>query len=418
MLDINFIRNNPDAVREGISLKKADSRLVDDFLALDKNWRELVKENDDLRAEQKKAGESRDIEKAKSLKEEIKKNEERLKDIESQREKILRLLPNLPLADVPAGKDESENQVLRKWGEIPKFDFKPKDHLEIGEALDIIDVSRAAKVSGSRFGYLKKQAALLEFVIIQYALDLLVKEGFIPVVPPVLIKPEAMNAMGYVERGGEEIYFLEKDNLYLAGTSEQSIGPMHGEEIFSEKDLPRRYAAFSSCFRREAGSYGKDIKGILRLHQFDKLEMFSITTPEKSVEEHKLLLSLEEKLMQGLNLPYRVLNICSGDLGDPAAAKYDIEVWLPSQNTYRETHSASNCTDFQARRLNIRYKSLKPNTQNLKPEFVHTLNATAFAVGRVIIAIMENYQQKDGSILMPKVLQKYLGFEKIRRVIQ
>lgn len=411
MLDINLIRTNPDLVREGISLKKADPRLVDDFLVLDKQWRELVNETDNLRAEQRKAGEVRDIEKAKELKEEIRGNEERLKEIEIQRDKVLRLLPNLPLDNVPAGKDESENVVLRVWGEIPKFDFEPKNHLELGEELDLIDTERAAKVSGARFGYLKNQLALLEFALIKYALDIIVKEGFAPVVPPVLIKPEAMKAMGYVERGGEEIYFLEKDNLYLVGTSEQSIGPMHMDEIFEEKDLPKRYVAFSTCFRREAGSYGKDTKGILRVHQFDKLEMFSITTLEKSKEEHQLLLSLEEKLMQGLKLHYHVLDICSGDLGDPAAAKYDIEVWLPSQKTFRETHSTSNTTDFQSRRLNIKYK---PEGGD-KAQYVHMLNGTAFAIGRILIAIMENYQQKDGSISVPEVLQQYLGFDKISK---
>lgn len=411
MLDVNLIRNNPDSVREGISLKKADPRLVDDFLALDIKWRELVKETDDLRAEQKKAGENREIEKAKKLKEKIRQNEETLKEIEEKREKILRLFPNLPLDDVPAGKEESENQVLKIWGEIPKFDFEPKDHLELGEKLDLIDTERAAKVSGARFSYLKNQAALLEFALIRYALDLIVKEGFIPVISPVLVKPEAMKAMGYVERGGEEIYFLEKDNLYLVGTSEQSIGPMHMDEIFDEKNLPKRYVSFSSCFRREAGSYGKDTKGILRVHQFDKLEMFSITAPEKSKDEHKFLLSLEEKLMQGLKIPYRVLNICSGDLGDPAAAKYDIEAWMPSQNIYRETHSTSNTTDFQSRRLNIKYR---PENGN-KIQNVHMLNGTAFAVGRIIIAIMENYQQKDGSILIPETLRSYIGFDKISR---
>lgn len=410
MLDVNLIRNNPDAVREGISFKKANPQLVDDFLALDKKWRELVKETDDFRSGQKKAGESRDIEKAKELKVKIQNNEDQLKNIEKERERILYLIPNLPMEDVPVGKDESENQFLRKWGEIPEFDFEPKDHLELGVKLNLIDTERAGKVSGSRFGYLKNQAALLEFALIQYALGAIVEEGFTPIVPPVLVRPEAMRAMGYVERGGEEIYFLEKDNLYLVGTSEQSIGPMHSDEIFNEKDLPKRYISFSTCFRREAGSYGKDTKGILRMHQFDKLEMFSITAPEKSNEEHKFLLSLEEKLMQGLKLPYQVLNICSGDLGDPAAAKYDIEVWLPSQKTYRETHSTSNTTDFQSRRLNVKYKPANEE----KTQFVHMLNGTAFAIGRILIAIMENYQQKDGSILVPEVLQKYLNFSVIK----
>jgi len=218
--------------------------------------------------------------------------------------------------------------------------------------------------------------------------------------------------MGYTERGGEEIYFIEKDNLYLIGTSEQIIGPMHADEIFEEKELPKRYLGFSTCFRREAGSYGKDTRGIFRVHQFDKVEMFSFCHPEKSKEEHQLLLSLEEKLMRALKIPYRVVQMCTGDLGNPAAAKYDIEAWLPGENRYRETHSTSNCTDFQARRLNIRYRDSKTK----KLEFVHTLNGTAFAIGRTLIAIIENYQQKDGSILIPAVLQPYLNnLRKIER---
>jgi len=220
-----------------------------------------------------------------------------------------------------------------------------------------------------------------------------------------------MRGMGYVERGGEEIYFVEKDNLYLIGTAEQIIGPMHADETLEEKELPKRYAGFSSCFRREAGSYGKDTKGILRVHQFDKVEMFIFCQPEESKKEHQLLLSIEEKLMQALKLPYRVIQICTGDLGDPAAAKYDIEAWMPSENRYRETHSTSNCTDFQARRLNIRYRD-----KSGKLNFVHTINGTAFAIGRILIAIIENYQQRDGSILIPPVLQPYLnGLKKIER---
>ena len=225
-----------------------------------------------------------------------------------------------------------------------------------------------------------------------------------------MLKPEMMEGMGYVERGGEEIYFLKKDNLYLVGTSEQIIGPMHSSEVLDKSELPKRYVGFSSCFRREAGSYGKDTKGILRVHQFDKLEMFTFAHPDKSKQEHELMLSVEEEFMQALKLPYQVIDICTGDLGDPAAKKYDIEVWMPGQNKYRETHSTSNCTDFQARRLNIRFKNKKG-----KLEFVHMLNGTALAMGRMIIAIMENYQQKDGSIVIPDVLQKYMGIKKITK---
>jgi len=313
------------------------------------------------------------------------------------------------LDTVPTGKDDTENIVLREEGKKPEFNFQIKDYADLGERLDIIDTQRAAKVSGTRFGYIKGGAAMLEFALVNLAMETLAKENFVPIVPPVMLKPEMMEGMGYVERGAEEIYYLERDKLYLVGTSEQSIGVMHSGETFEEKDLPKRYAGFSTCFRREAGAYGKDTKGILRVHQFDKVEMFSFCHPEKSMGEHQLLLKMEEKLMQLLELPYRVINICTGDLGDPAAAKYDIEAWLPGQNQYRETHSTSNCTDYQARRLNIKYRDSKTK----KPEFIHTLNGTAFAIGRMLIAIIENYQQKDGSILVPKVLQKYTGFKKI-----
>jgi len=281
--------------------------------------------------------------------------------------------------------------------------------MEIAEKLDLIDIQRAAKVSGSRFGYLKREAALLEFALIKFGLDILTKQKFIPVLPPVMLKSEMARGTGYFEATDEkEAYFIPQDNLYLAGTAEQPLVAMHANEILDEKELPKRYIAFSTCFRREAGSYGKDTKGILRVHQFDKLEMISFCLPEKSKEEHNYFLSLEEKLMKALKLPYQVVNICTGDLGRPAAAKYDIETWLPSENKYRETHSTSNCTDFQARRLNIRYKN-----KSDKLNFVHTINGTAFSM-RPLIAIIENYQQKDGSVKIPKILQKYTGFKVIK----
>ena len=280
----------------------------------------------------------------------------------------------------------------------------------MGEKLDLIDVKRAAKVAGSRFGYLKNAAVLLEFALVRYGLDQLLKEGFIPVLPPVMVKEPMMQAMGYLEHGGEaETYHFKKDKLYLVGTAEQSLGPMHSDEVFAEKDLPRRYVGFSTCFRREAGSYGKDTRGIFRVHQFDKLEMFVFAHPDRSDEEHEYLLSLEEKLVQALNLPYQVVKMCSGDLGHPAARKYDIECWFPGQNRYRETHSVSTCTDFQARRLNIKYQSAGDN----QLRFVHTLNGTYFAQ-RLILAILENYQQKDGSVVIPAVLQPYLGQKTIK----
>jgi len=418
MLDIKFIRENPEKVKQGAAKKQVKVD-VDELLAQDKKKREILYELEGLRAEQNKISDQVSKEKdagnkkkliaqAQEIRGKTKTLEESLKKVSDKFDKLMGQIPNPPLDDVPVGKDDSANKVLKKVGVLPKFDFEPKDHLVLGEALDLIDVKRAGKVSGSRFGFLKGGAAQLQFALINFGLETLLKEGFVLVIPPVMLKPEMMEGMGYVERGGDEIYFIEKDNLYLVATSEQIIGPMHADEVLEKAELPKRYVGFSSCFRREAGSYGKDTRGILRVHQFDKLEMFSFTRPEKSKDEHELMLSIEEKLMQALELPYQVINICSGDLGDPAAKKYDIEAWMPGQNKYRETHSTSNCTDFQARRLNIRFK----NKQG-KLEFVHMLNGTALAMGRIIIAIMENYQQKDGTIMVPKVLQKYLGFKKI-----
>lgn len=410
MLDIKFIRENSEKVKEGI-VKKGAKVDIGALLELDAQKRELIKKIDDLRS--KKNVITGKSDEAVKIKSEIQNASAELKIVEEKFDSLMYQIPNLPLDSVPVGRDEKDNVILRKVGKLPEFNFKPKDYVELAKNFDLIDTERAAKVSGSRFGYLKNEAVILEFALVQMAFEILMKEGFIPLVTPEMIKPEMMKAMGYVERGGDEIYYLEKDNMYLIGTSEQAVGPMHAGEVFEEKDLPRRYASFSSCFRREAGSYGKDTKGILRAHQFDKVEMFSLTASEDSQKEHEFLLSLEEKLMQKLKLPYQVLNICSGDLGDSAAAKYDIEAWMPGQNQYRETHSTSNTTDFQSRRLNIKYRS---NVKGQKPsvDYVHMLNGTAFAIGRILIAIIENYQQEDGSIKIPEVLQKYTGFKIIK----
>lgn len=421
MIDIKVLRSNPEKVREGCRKKRANID-VDRLFEVEKKRRELILAYEEMLAKKNKAseviGSTKDENEKRKLilqMRELDSNNDRLsedvKNIEIEFEALVRRVPNFPLDDVPEGKDENDNIVLREVGKKKSFGFTPKEYMDIAQDLGLIDTERAAKVSGSRFGYFKGEVALMEFALVKLAFDVLVKEGFIPVVPPVMIKPEMMEGMGYTERGGEEIYFLEKDKLYLVGTSEQSIGSMHQGEIFDEKDLPRRYASFSTCFRREAGSYGKDTKGVLRVHQFDKIEMFSFCHPEKSKKEHEFLLSMEEKLMKVLEIPYRVLRICSGDLGDPAAAKYDIEAWLPGQNQYRETHSASNCTDYQARRLNIKYRE----SAGKKSEFLHTLNGTAFAMGRTIIAIIENYQKSNGEVDIPKALQKYLGFKKIKK---
>jgi seryl-tRNA synthetase len=412
MLDIQFIRDNPEKVKKGVSAKQLDAKLVDKVLELDEKRRVFLGEIESLRARRNEIAKKKPFDRAqgKKAKEELKEKKPELDKVEKEYKEALWKVPNLPAADVPVGKDESENKVLRKVGKPKKFSFKSKDHLELGEALDIIDVKRAAKVSGTRFGYLKGDGVLLELALVQYALDSLTKEGFTPVIPPVLIKKESMRGMGYLEHGGEEdMYVFEKDGLVLIGTSEHSVVPYFMDETLKAADLPKRFVSFSTCFRREAGSYGKDTKGILRVHQFDKVEMVSFTKPEESDKEHEYLLSLEEKLLQALELPYRVVKMCSGDLGAPAARKYDLEAWMPGQGKYREVTSTSNTTDFQSRRLNIRYQDKG------KTEYVHTLNGTAFAIGRTIIAILENYQQKDGSVVVPKVLQKWAGKEKITK---
>ena len=411
MLDIKFIRQNPEKVKKGCRKKKVKVDITR-VLIVDQEKRKYQKTLEELRAKQRRLSFETPLplKKLTGIKNEIKKIEPRVKEKEQELKNLLLQIPNLPFDNVPEGKDEKENVVIKEWGVKPKFDFKPKDYLELAEKLDLIDVERAAKISGTRFGILKKEAVFLKFALRNFASEILIKEGFIPIDPPVMIRPEIMQAMGYVERGRDEIYYLKDDNLCLIGTAEQALGPIHADEILEEKQLPKRYIAFTPCFRREAGSYGKDTKGIFRVHQFDKIEMFSFSHPQKSQKEHQFLLSCEEKLMQALKIPYRVVQICTGDLGDPAAAKYDIEAWLPGQGCYRETHSTSNCTDFQARRLNIRYKE-----KSGKLSFVYTLNGTAFAIGRILIAIFENYQQKDGSIKIPEVLQKYLGRKKVIR---
>lgn len=413
MLDIKYIRENPEKVEKGAKDKGVTVN-IKRVLELDEERRGMLVEVEQKRAERNKIsskGATPDvIAHSRQLKADIKSLEEHLSAVERDYKSEMVKIPNPAFDDVPVGEDETGNIVLRKEGKIKKIDFDIKDHLEIGERFDIIDVKRAAKVAGSRFGYLKGEMVQLWFALVSMAFETVGKKGFIPVLPPVMIKQEMAWGMGYLEQtDDEDAYFLPKDDLYLTATSEQTLGAMHAGEVFEEKDLPRRYVGFSTCFRREAGTYGKDTKGILRVHQFDKVEMFSFTTPEQAAKEHELLLSLEEELMKKLELPYQVIDICTGDLGIPAAKKYDIEVWMPSQQKYRETHSTSNCTDFQARRLNIRYKNSKTN----KTEFVYTLNGTAFSM-RPLIAILENFQQEDGSIKIPKALHKYLPFKEIK----
>jgi len=423
MLDIKFIRENPELIKENAQkrLIKVD---VERLLVLDEERRKLTVEAESMRATQNRASEEISKEKdaalrqpkiaeMKELKAKLVQAQEKLAEAEKEFNALMLTVPNIIQPGTPIGKSSDDNVVLREVGEKPDFNFTPRDYMDVAKNLGIIDTDRAARVSGSRFGYLIGAAAMLEFALIQLAAKTLMKKGFVPVVPPVMVKPEAMQGMGYIdtEEEKEERYYFEKDNLYLVGTSEQSIGPMHMNEVLDVENLPVRYFGFSSCFRREAGSYGKDTKGILRVHQFDKVEMFSYVKPENSAAEHQLILSLEEELMQALDLPYRVMQLCSADFARPSSATFDIETWMPGQNQYRETHSCSNCTDYQARRLNIRYKN--PATGKL--EFVHALNGTAFAIGRTIIAIIENCQQKDGRVKIPKALRDYCGMKYIEK---
>jgi seryl-tRNA synthetase len=416
MLDPKLIRENPKLV-EKKALEKGIKINIDHISELDARFREIDLLVQKLREERNRLAKNisiatdrnEAINKGREIREKLEKEEKALSALREEHQKALLTIPNLAKDDVKVGKDESENEVIRKNGKPRKFDFKPKDHLELGEALDIIDVRTAAKVSGPRFAYLKNDGALLEFALKQFAFDILTKEGFIPVIPPVLIKKEIMEGLGYTQMGeGENIFSLDKDGFYLVGTSEQSIVPMFKDETLNKKDLPKRFVGFSTCFRREAGSYGKDTRGIFRVHQFDKVEMVSFVEEGKDDEEHEYLLSIEEKLFQALEIPYQVVKMCSGDLGFPAARKYDLEAWIPSQERYREVTSVSTVTDFQSRRLSMKYQD------GQEKKYLYVLNGTAYSMNRPIIAILENYQQKDGSVLVPEVLQKYLNKKVIK----
>ena len=402
MLDIKFIREDPKIVQKGIDNKGVDFS-VDKFLEIDSKLQEYNLELQKLLEQRNKFAKERNIEKGRKTADLLRKKTAEILPFKKKWDELYLQIPNLPKADVKVGKNDTENEVLRKVGEPTKFSFKPKDHLELGEKLDIIDVVRASKISGTRFYFLKNEAVLLEFALRELAFELLIKEGFIPIIPPVMVKTEVMKGLGYMENGGDEdMYIFEKDDLVLVGTSEQSIVAMHRDEVLNSKDLPKRYVGFSTCFRREAGSYGKDTRGILRVHQFDKVEMVSFVKQGEDDKEQEYLLSLEEKLLQALNLPYQVVKMCTGDLGYPVARKYDLEVWIPSENKYRELTSTSTTTDFQARRLSIKYQD------GNEKKFVNILNGTAFST-RPIIAILENYQNEDGSISIPEILQKYIG---------
>lgn len=411
MLDIELIRKEPDKVREGIKKKGASSELVDAFLEVDEKWRSLVTETESIRAEKKNLGKE-DVDKSRKLKEDLKSLEDEVKNLEEKKESIIEQIPNIPAENIKVGKDESENEVIKTVGEKPEFSFTPKDYITL--AGDMIDIETASKVAGSRFSYILGDLVLLEFALIKLAYDKLLPHGFIPVIPPVMVRPEVLRDMGKAKfLEGDDAFFLEKDNLFLVGSSEHTIGPLHMNSVINDTELPKRYLGFSTCFRREAGSYGKDAGGILRVHQFDKVEMFSIVKPEDSEREHEFLLEREEELMQALGLHYQVVSICTGDMGFENYRQYDIETWMPGQNKYRETHSASNTTDYQSRGLKIKYRHTEEGQE--KKDFVHMLNGTAFAIGRILIAIIENYQEENGDIVVPEVLRSYVGKEKIKK---
>lgn len=414
MIDLKLLREQPEIIKKALRKKHVDPVQVDNALSLDAEKRNLSKEVEDLQSKRNRV--SKEIpkfsgaEKEKVLgemqyvKERLGELEPKLKKTDEELNNLLIMLPNPPLNSVPEGKDETENQVIETVGKPPKFSFEPLDHMAIGTQLGIIDMESAATASGARFCYLKGQAVLLEFAILNFVMSKLVSKGFTPVIPPVLVKEHAMFGTGFFPADRNEIYHVnpEDDDLYLVGTSEVPLCMMYANKIIPVEELPKRFCGFSTCFRREAGSYGKDTKGILRVHQFDKLEMFSFCHPDKSEEEHEMIREIEEEIMQDFGLHYQVVNICGGDLGAPAAKKYDVEVWIPSQKKFRELTSCSNCTDFQARRSNIRYKDETGN------HTIHTLNGTAVAIGRMLIAIMENYQKADGTFDIPKALKPFM----------
>jgi len=414
MLDMKLIRAYPDLVRSRLAHRgeKAEGAL-DRLLELDTERRRLLVQVEDKRSLRNKASEDiaaakragLDVdEQVRAMREvggSIKTLELELKVIEETLEAELLQVPNLPDSTAPAGGEEN-SEVVRTWGDPRRFDFPVKDHLDLGGDLDVIDMDRAARVSGSRFVYLKGGLVLLEFALVQFALQKLAGKGFRPVVPPVLVRDEAMYGTGFFPTDMQQVYHVESDELNLVGTSEVPLAALHMNEILDDADLPVRYVGFSTCFRREAGAAGKDTRGMFRVHQFDKVEMFSFSHPDRSSAEHDFLLSVEEEVFQDLQIPYRVVNIAAGDLGASAAKKYDLEAWIPSQGRYRELTSCSNCTDYQARRLKTRAKA------DGTPYIVHTLNGTVVAVGRTLIAIMENHQRADGLVDIPEVLRPFL----------
>jgi seryl-tRNA synthetase len=422
MIDIKFIRENPDAVRASQKGRGEDTSIVDQLLALDETRRTLINEFETLRAEQntlsKSVGAAKGEEKAallensKELASKVKIADTKRAEIEVQTSAVAMQLSNLLDPDAPIG-GEADFVVIEHVGtprDFTKDGFEPKDHVELGKLLGAIDTERGAKVAGSRSYYLTGTGALLEFALVNYAIASATKAGFIPVIPPVLVNPAAMEGTGFLGQAAENVYHLERDEVYLVGTSEVPLAAMHMDEILPADKLPLRYAGYSTCFRREAGTYGKDTRGIIRVHQFDKVEMFSFCKPEDAKEEHKRLLQWEKDFLNAMEIPFRVIDVASGDLGSSANRKFDIEAWIPTQDAYREVTSTSNCTEFQARRLNIRYKD------NDGTKAIATLNGTLVAIPRMIVAILENHQNADGSVNVPKALQPFLGTSRFELV--
>ena len=417
MIDLSLLRENPDAIRLSQRARGADESLVDQALELDKTNKAALQLFEKLRSEQNSHGKlvaaapkeekASLVAQAQSMAQQVKEAEAKANQAGEALNAILYKIDNVVLAGVPAGGEE-DFVVLREEGTKPKFDFKPLDHAELGESLDVIDIERGVKISGSRFYFLKGWGARLELAMMQLALDQAHAAGFTPLITPTLVRPEVMQGTGFLGEHSSEIYYLEADDLYLTGTSEVALAGYHSGEIIDDFSEPLRYAGWSTCYRREAGSHGKDIKGILRVHQFNKLEMFSYCKPEDAEAEHERMLGWQEEMLKKCELPYRVIDVAAGDLGSSAAKKYDVEAWVPSQEKYRELTSTSNCTTFQARRLNTRYRD-----ENGKTQMLATLNGT-LATTRWLVAILENHQQSEGSVSVPEALRPYLGgLEKI-----
>ena len=419
MIDIKLLRDNPDVVRASQKGRGEDTTIVDKVLVSDEARRLAITEFEALRAEQNtlsKAvagakGEEKEtlLERGKTLATQVKEADNKRAECESVTKELIMQLSNILDPAAPIGKEE-DFVVIEHVGTPRVFDFEAKDHIELGKLLGAIDTERGAKVAGSRSYYLTGSGAMLEFALVNYAIASALKAGFIPVIPPVLVNPSAMEGTGFLGQASENVYHLEKDDLYLVGTSEVPLAAFHMDEILPVEKLPIRYAGYSSCFRREAGTYGKDTRGIIRVHQFDKVEMFSFCHPDQAQEEHRRLLQWEKELLDAMEIPYRVIDVASGDLGSSANRKFDIEAWIPTQMAYREVTSTSNCTEFQARRLNIRYKDENGT------KAVATLNGTLVAIPRMIVAILENHQNPDGTVNIPKALQPFLGAQRFELV--